>query len=80
MKHNIKVYGQPDCPNCEKMKGFLKEKGLEFKYLDLEDPAADKEEVSAVMAESIIVSAGILPIVNIDGNLFSMTEAMRDLV
>ena len=76
----IKVYGKPDCPNCDEMKNFLKEKGVEFTYVDLEDPELDQDEASTVMAESIIVSGGTLPIVRVGGNLFSTPEAMREFV
>lgn len=31
------VYGKPNCPYCEKAKGLLKTKGLEFEYKTLDE-------------------------------------------
>ena len=32
----IKIYGKKVCPNCDKAKAILTQKGLEFEYIDLE--------------------------------------------
>ena len=76
----IKVYGQPGCINCETMKDLLKANGMPFEYVDLKDRAMDKAEASTVMAESIIVSGGALPIVRMGGNLFSFAEAKKMVI
>ncbi len=35
---NVRVYSLPDCPKCDKLKGWLKERGVEFeaKWFDTE--------------------------------------------
>ena len=76
----IKVYGQPGCINCGAMKTLLKDNGIPFEYVDLKDRAVDKEEASTVMAESIIVSGGTLPIVRIGEHLFGYKEARNEII
>lgn len=59
----IKVYSTPTCPYCITLKNFLKEKGFEFKDIDVSsDLEAQKEmiEKSGQMA---------VPIVDIDGQI-----------
>lgn len=59
----IKVYSTPTCPYCITLKNFLKEKGFEFKDIDVSsDLQAQKEmiEKSGQMA---------VPIVEIEGQI-----------
>ena len=73
----IKVYGKKNCPQCEDMKEMLSVRKIEYTYFDLENhPLDDRSEASEVMAESMIVSQGALPIVRVGGHLLSMKEAV----
>lgn len=59
----IKVYSTPTCPYCITLKNFLKEKGFEFKDIDVSsDPKIQQEmiEKSGQMA---------VPIVEIEGQI-----------
>ena len=37
---NITVYGKPNCPNCDKVKTWLSEHGIQFDYYDVTLDAA----------------------------------------
>lgn len=41
----IKVYSTPSCPYCVTLKAFLKEKGFEFKDIDVSENQAALEEM-----------------------------------
>jgi len=43
---SVKVYSTRTCPWCDKMKAYLKEKGIPFDNIDVtSDPAAQKEMI-----------------------------------
>jgi len=41
----IKVYSTPTCPYCHTLKAFLKEKGIEFKDVDVGSDSAAADEM-----------------------------------
>lgn len=41
----IKIYSTPTCPYCVTLKNFLKEKGIEFKDIDVSMDAAARDEM-----------------------------------
>lgn len=40
-----KVYGKPNCPNCDKAKHYLDALGKEFEYVDLSEDAEKMKEL-----------------------------------
>lgn len=59
----IKVYTQENCPNCEELKAFLKEKRVSFEELDVN---ADTK-ARAVMVMNDLETT---PAVSVDGKVF----------
>ena len=54
----MKIYSTPTCPYCHTLKAFLKEKGIEFKDIDVSSDSAAAEEMiqkSGQMAVPVIV-------------------------
>jgi glutaredoxin-like YruB-family protein len=70
------VYGTPMCPWCDRVKEFLKEHKIEFKYIDVsQDRKAAKEmiEKSGQMG---------VPVIDIDGKIiigFDQEAIKREL-
>lgn len=63
MAKNIIIYTTPTCPWCQKVKEFLKEKGVEYKEKDVsEDPKAAEEMIEKSGQMSV-------PVIDIDGQL-----------
>jgi len=63
MNKKVIVYSTTFCPYCVTLKGFLKEKGVEFEDIDVSE---DKEA-----AEKMIEQSGQtgVPVVDIDGQI-----------
>ena len=59
----IIVYGTAACPWCEKVKDFLKEKNVEFEYIDVGD---DKEKAKEMIDKSKQMG---VPVIDIDGEI-----------
>jgi len=59
----IKIYTQENCPNCEELKEFLKEKSVGFEELDINIDT----KARAVM---IMNDLETTPAVSVDGNVF----------
>ncbi len=59
----VKVYSTPTCPYCKMAQEYLKEKGVEFEYIDV---AADQKA-----AEEMIEKSGQMgvPVIDIDGKI-----------
>ena len=59
----IKVYGTEFCPNCQRIKDFLKENEIKFKYIDV---GKDKEA-----AKKMIETTGQrgVPVIEINGEI-----------
>ena len=43
----IKVYGKPNCPQCETLKSLLNTKGQEYEYIDMSQDIDALNEVKA---------------------------------
>ena len=43
----IKVYGKPNCPQCETLKSLLNAKGQEYEYIDMSQDIDALNEVKA---------------------------------
>jgi glutaredoxin-like YruB-family protein len=73
----VKVYSTPTCPWCKKVKGFLKEKGIEFEDIDV----SSNQEASKEMIEKS-GQMGV-PVLDIDGTIIvgydldKMKEALK---
>ena len=69
----IEVYGKKSCPQCDDLKRFLGE--VAFKYVDLES-----EEGSEAL--NLVTSKGLrgIPVLNLNGELFSYTDAIDVLL
>ncbi len=59
----IKVYSTPTCPYCVTLKKFLKEKGIEFKDIDV---SQDEKELKEMIDRSGQMG---VPVVDIDGQI-----------
>lgn len=59
----IKVYSTPTCPWCVKVKGYLKEKGVEFEDIDV---SADQEKANEMVEKSGQMG---VPVIEIDGTI-----------
>lgn len=68
---NVIVYSTPTCPWCTRVKDFLKEKGIEFKNIDVSaDPVA---------AQKMVQKSGQMgvPVVEIDGEFVVGFDELR---
>lgn len=63
MKKKIMIYTIQDCPHCEELKDFLKQKKIEFEDIDVEE----NDEI----AEEIIEKTGQngFPVIDINGEI-----------
>ncbi|MHC1625511.1 MAG: glutaredoxin family protein [Methermicoccaceae archaeon] len=68
----VKVYSMEVCPRCEKLKEFLKEEGIPFEDLSLEDP----EILTDLRLEGIFVMA--TPLLQVDDNYYYSEELFSD--
>lgn len=59
----IIVYGTSTCPWCDKVKDFLKEKKVEFEYIDV---AADQEKAKEMVKKSGQMG---VPVIDVDGTI-----------
>ena len=59
---NIVYYGADWCPDCQRTKGYLKSRDIEFKEVDVA-----KEEVAAEIVQRINNGKRIIPTLIIDG-------------
>jgi len=73
----VKVYGVPTCPWCNKTKAFLKEHNIEFQDFNVaEDEKARKEMVDKSGHMGV-------PVIDIDGTIITgfdqprLTEALK---
>lgn len=62
-KHNVTVYSTKTCPWCVKAKEFLKEKGAEFKDVDV---GADQSAANEMVEKSGQMG---VPVIDIDGKI-----------
>ena len=72
MKAEIIVHSLPVCPNCERLKTFLKDNGLEYTERSLEDP----EVVVDILYESGI-HAQEAPVLCIDNNYYTSSRIFQ---
>jgi len=59
----IKVYSTPTCPYCVTLKAFLKEKGIEFKDIDVSSDSKSAEEMIQKSGQMGV------PVSDIDGQI-----------
>ena len=59
----VKVYSTPTCPYCVTLKAFLKEKGIEFKDIDVSSDSASAEEMIKKSGQMGV------PVSDIDGEI-----------
>lgn len=45
----MEVYFNPDCSNCQTLRGILEERGLEARYVGYLEQAPSREEIERVM-------------------------------
>lgn len=64
MAKKVKIYTSPICPNCEKAKKFLKEKGADYEEIDV---FKDKEKGKEMIKKS---GQKRVPVIEIDGKVF----------
>lgn len=62
-KHSVIVYSTQSCPYCVLAKNYLKDKGVEFKDLNV--------GVDRVAAQEMVNKSGQMgvPVIDIDGNI-----------
>ncbi len=63
MGKQVKVYGTSTCPMCQRVKSFLKEKGVEFENIDL---AIDRERIQEM--KDLSGQSGV-PVTVVDGEV-----------
>jgi len=63
MTRQIKVFSTPTCPYCQRLKSFLKEKGLQFEEIDL---TANRERLQEMIKLS---GQGGVPVTVVDGEV-----------
>lgn len=51
----IKIYGKPNCPNCETAKNMLESKGIFYKYFDVSVNEEALSFVKSIGAKSVPV-------------------------
>ena len=59
----VKVYSTPTCPYCVTLKAFLKEKGIEFKDVDVGSDSAAADEMIKKSGQMGV------PVADIDGQI-----------
>ena len=59
----VKVYSTPTCPYCHTLKAFLKEKGIEFKDIDVGRDLKAQEEMIDKSGQMGV------PVTDIDGQI-----------
>lgn len=59
----FKLYSQPNCPNCEELKDYLKDRNIDFEELNV-------KENHAARAFMIMNDIETTPAVSLNGNLF----------
>lgn len=59
----VKVYSTPTCPYCVKVKGYLKEKAVEFENVDVSSDQAGLQEMMKVSGQMGV------PVVVVDGEV-----------
>ena len=59
----FKLYSQPNCPNCEQLKDYLKDRNIDFEELNVAEDHAAK-------AFMIMHDIETTPVVALNGNLF----------
>ena len=59
----IKIYTTKTCPHCIALKKYFKEKGVEFKNLDVEDSDKAKEEMIEKSGQMGV------PVIDINGKI-----------
>jgi len=61
---DVTIYTKPGCPYCAKAKDHYREKGIEFKEIDVYDVAGAKEE-----AIKLAGGQSIVPVIVEDGDI-----------
>ncbi|MBU4266866.1 MAG: glutaredoxin family protein [Candidatus Altiarchaeales archaeon] len=59
----VKIYSTPTCPYCKMVQEYLKEKDVEFEYIDV---AADKKAANEMIEKSGQMG---VPVIEIDGKV-----------
>jgi len=59
----VKIYSTPTCHYCVTLKNFLKEKGIEFKEIDVSSDSAAAEEMISKSGQMGV------PVSDIDGQI-----------
>ncbi|MBU2634105.1 MAG: glutaredoxin family protein [Nanoarchaeota archaeon] len=59
----IKIYSTPTCPHCVHAKDYLKEKNIEFEYIDV---SKDKEAAKEMVEKSGQMG---VPVLDINGTI-----------
>jgi len=68
---DITVYTLPNCPNCDELKGLLRDAGIEFTHRDIED----EDNYTELLIDGCpYVEA---PIVRINGQFYDALGAAR---
>ena len=59
----VKIYSTPTCPYCKMVQEYLKEKDVEFEYIDV---AADQKAANEMIEKSGQMG---VPVIDIDGKI-----------
>ena len=63
MSKKVKIYGLPTCPFCKKAQKYFKDKGIDFKYLDVStDPKLADEMIRKSGQKSV-------PVIEVNGEI-----------
>jgi glutaredoxin 3 len=62
MKHKVIVFSSPLCPPCERLKGYLRSKGVEF---NVRDVMVDEKAAEFLESQNIRST----PVLSVDGEL-----------
>lgn len=73
------VYGKQDCGKCEAAKDKLQRMGYAYRFIDLEEFPENWRETNTVHAMAEYQFSDTLPIVEIEGDMYSYQGAMKAL-
>ena len=74
---NVHVYGKTDCGLCETAKSRLDKLGIEYTFIDLENPPEEWRGKGIVSAMAEYHFREVLPIIDVDGIFYTYPMLMK---